>query len=460
MTKKVGLDDWFVAHPNTDLFSLETITLDDPYFDEANRWLAERKEKKRFEEILRNQTHPEPTTPPSPSSYQIIEPPPTLWREPYKSYAALLSQTSAAAKTLQLAYLTAALTQIIGNRAYIRYGKPTGLNEFFFVLGPSGYALKASPSYWMGKLIKELAPDVKILNEVRSAEYINKELAKEDAAHRLLCIDETRSLLSAATSTGTRNLGPSLIRLFDLPEVFTTGSLNAPEAQRPYVSMITATAIEAIEKYIDETTLTSGFINRCLVITTGSQDLLDWPDDPPQDAWNALVQDIRERLAWIKSPLVELKRHPQAISYWNERMHAWKAQVAKLPYTNALLISRTHLHAIKLAAINALLNGRLLITTEDLQWGWDYATYCQQNTLAIFSNWATTDVARMEISLRTLLKDAPRPKRDCQRSIPSRQGSQIFNIVVKNLKESGELKEFTKKTDAGQTQIWLGLTPE
>lgn len=389
--------------------------------------------------------------------YKVIPSPQSIWIHPYSTYADLFKDTTAAARELHLACFLAAMSQAIGSRVFIRYSRPVGVNLYVLITGPSGIGVKGSPTYWIVKLLTELSPDVAILYEVQSIEYFNLVLAEKENRHVLVCLEETSSLLAAAQRPGTHNIMPGFIRLRDLPATFSTGTKNAKEAKQPYVSLLAASAWEAIEKYLTEGALTSGFINRCLTFSVEPARLLPLPKDPPEKAWNAFVKEIKQTLRRLGPGRVEIALSPEAEPYWIEQFNRWQDQHASIHYESRLITSRTHLHALELAAINAILTGRKHIDPEDIRWGWTLATYCQEVSLNTFTNWASSEIGRMELRLRAALKHGPKPKRELQQHISRGGRTHIWNQVIKEMKEAGDLNEFKQATPGGREMTYLAL---
>lgn len=397
---------------------------------------------------------------PSPAQlmpYQVLKPDDSIWIHPYSAYADLFKNTSSAARELHLGCFLVAISQVIGSRVFMHYSRPVGVNLYVFICGPSGVAVKGTPTYWMRKLLEGLNPDARILSEVQSVEYLNEKLAEKENLHVLLSIEETSSLLAAAQRSGTKNLIPGLLRLRDLPAEFSTGTKTAKVAKEPFVSLLTTSAWEAIENYITQGVLTSGFINRCLLFCVGMAPLLPWPEDPPPKAWNSLLSELKRNLSFLGRGRVEIALSSEVRPHWIDHFNRWQNHQMSLVYESRLITSRTHLHALELAAINAILNRRKFINPEDIRWGWTLATYCQNVSLNTFSNWANTEVGRMEIRLRERLKDSPRKKRELQQELSRGGKTYLWNQVIKNLKESGELNEFTQTQPSGQEAVYLAL---
>src|SRR5262249_55305061 len=141
---------------------------------------------------------------------------------------------------------------------------------------------------------------IEVISGLSSAEALYEALAAAPRKPGLIFEDELRTLFVAGSRKGTRNLLPSLCRLYNAPkrDQISRARHGNLTLEEPFISLLGATTTTWIQSGLEEEAVAGGFFNRNLIIAGERKTWIAHPAPPPPERFDAFT-------ATYLRPLVE-----------------------------------------------------------------------------------------------------------------------------------------------------------
>jgi hypothetical protein len=231
--------------------------------------------------------------------------------------------------------------------------------------------------------------------------------------YRILCIeDEFRSLVTKGGQQAVANLIPKVTELFNCPRVFEVNTKTEPIiVQAPFLSMLAASTRAWFEGSMSQRDVSGGFLNRWLLFEGEADKLLPLPPPVSRTHWEDLFLEIAIAISGGGGAYgLEEKAQQFYVEFYGEARKEFDAEAT----------SRTHLHALKLGLLYAVLANRRdhLIQVEDIISGAEIAKYCARIAEPLAA--ALDQSPQRTLEQRIIAKVAANPgiqKRDLYRTL-------------------------------------------
>lgn len=382
-----------------------------------------------------------------------------IW--PYSEVVELLSRTTEAPADLLFVTLTVCLGSLLGWRVEHFYARPIYANFFGVLFGPTALAKKSTALYWGEHLTTPEADGVMLLRGLGSVEALYDALQGKPSPRVLVYISELRTVLTAGLRPGTRNLLPELGNLYDLPLHPTLGTKGAKPLDHPWVSLLAAAPTGAVEGLLDVPAITGGFLNRCCIVEVGEPGVIPEPEEPDPRRVRKLQNDLQGLITFWSPGPNKIPVTSEAKEYWDEWYRTWRRELQRQPEEVNAVVGRTHLHARKLALLEAALKKRREITRQGLEWATSIAEVFSAHTLHLFGRVGLSRTARLEQNTMKTVRDHGQiSRKDLQRALGGKVEAEAFHRITESLCRIGWLKVVQTRAVRGGQRIVYALGPE
>jgi hypothetical protein len=264
-------------------------------------------------------------------------------------------------------------------------------NEFMLLVGDSSKARKGSSWDHVRQLITAIDPSIeaRILTGLSSGEgliWAVRDPSGQDAGipdQRLLVIEPEFASVLKSASRDISTLSPTLRTAWDgRPLAILTRTAPA-RASTAHISVIGHITGHELRRYITNTELANGYLNRILLIACRRQRLLPDGGAPnPLAAATGLTGRLAGALKHAQTA-GEIRLAPDARELWHHAYH----QLAIEPENElvAQITARAEAHIIRLALLYALADGQRQISTQHLTAALALHDYASRS-----ANWALT----------------------------------------------------------------------
>ncbi len=387
--------------------------------------------------------------PAAPSATAKVEPPPfpeEAWTGPFREYRDVVGPSTEAPDEFHWAVLFETLGLAIGRKRYLCTPRPLYANAYIMVIAPSGDPRKSTALEYGYDLWPLLGVAIKVLSGLLSAEGLYEALAQVPDTRALIFEDEGRSLLAAAARPGTRSLLPQLCRLYRCPdEALLVRRSGILRAERPFLSLLTATTPTWIHSGLEEEAITGGFLNRCMVIAGAPKPWLAHPEPPPRERLEAFAASLRPlaEQGAFGSQARRVELDAEAYDRWTAWYLEWRKRRQDYTETEQVLTARTQDFARKIALVYSSSHGHEKITAKDLNVGVVIAEHCETLTRRLLADLILPRPTLLEARILSILREASSQEGMKYRDLQGRIGGNYTRTELAKsiaiLEELGEI---------------------
>jgi hypothetical protein len=369
--------------------------------------------------------------------------------------------TEAALENLWSAFLLAA-GLAIGRTAWRESPQRLYPNFYLLLIGQTGDSRKSTVLWLASELLERVDIEFNKLTGVASAEAIYTALAEHDGTKALLFNDEFRALLTVGERKTTQNLIPKLNTLYYCPPRDSISRAKVKESTNviePFVSLIAATPLAYVDDLLSELHISSGFLNRFLVVTGEEQAPKPIVQQPSTAAWESVTAPLRSILTETQASPRHLEFSPDAEKIWNDFYIKWKTERREWKQKQAELTARIFEHVLKIAIVYSVLGGENQITADSICRAITIGGWLQSNTLRLFTDTGMDHFGKCEriiIEMLKRAKDGQAWRREMQQAVSKRNfNAEIFNRTIRALESNDILRCRTITTAAGRERTML-----
>lgn len=333
--------------------------------------------------------------------------PETAWTGLFAEYRDLVGPTTEAPDVFHWCVLSQTIALGIGRKRYVTTPHPLFCNTYIVVIGETGDSRKSTAVEYGEELRSHAGVPASVVGGLLSAEGLYTVLTKGRDTRAWLVEDEGRMLLAAAARPATRNLLPHLCYLYRCPERATlTRREGIVTAEEPFLCLLTATTPGWLRELgLEEEVLTSGFLNRCLLITAAPKAWLPRPKPPAREEFKnfgAHLSKILE-IGQLGQHAHRVELDKRAEPRWDEWYLGWRKRRLEYSEAERQLTARTHNHALKTALIYSVVRGHQVITVDDLEIGLVVADHCETLARHLLGDLTLSRMARLTARVLAIL---------------------------------------------------------
>ena len=304
--------------------------------------------------------------------------PNVAWTGVVGHYRDVVSPCTEAPEVFHLASFIAAVGCLIGRRAWVYSPHPVYPTFYCLLIGRTSSARKTTAYQFALNLLSDassLIDDMKVrqLHGLASVEGLASAMVDPGSQepYTVLCVeDEFRSLLTKGGQNAVANLIPKITELFNCPRAFEVNTKTQPiVVQNPFLCMLAASTKAWFEASMTPRDVSGGFLNRWLLFEGEGERLLPSPPPVPQGPWEDLFLNVAIAISEGGGAYTfEEQAEGFYADFYKEARNEFDSEAT----------SRTHLHALKLGLLYAVLANRhdRVIHFEDIASGIEIAKYC------------------------------------------------------------------------------------
>ena len=388
-----------------------------------------------------------------------LELPNIAWRSLFKDYRDMVASTTEAADAFHYATFLQVFGCTIGRRLSVYHATKLYPNFYNCLVGRSGLTRKDTAWSRGGDLLfrlhaeteSEESPPFRMVKGIRSYEGLLDELAGERKV-RLIQLGELLSLLSKARQDSLGNIIPALTELYDSPDLLNppVHQKNVKPATKPFLSIMTGTTQDWLQKALTERDIYGGFANRWLYFHGLPKDPMPNPPKVDPEKRNKLVQELNQIRDWADDvPKGEITISDEANALFEEYYREYYGR-CQLPGLIPTLIVRIQDFIWKIALLYAADTMSEAISRDHLEAAIAVGNYLETSVTEVFANFGTSSGKAQETKLLDFLRaeSGPVPEREVYRRF--NMSAKELESVVTPLLKIGLVKNSYQKTDRGR----------
>lgn len=398
--------------------------------------------------------------------------PESAWQGLFAGYRALVTDTTEAPDSYHYAVFATVLGATLGRRLWVNYGHPVFPNLYACLVGTTSHARKGTAWRRGHTLLNKLhcadgdTPEESALQVVPGIGSAEGLLDVLNGKRKVVVVaeEEFSSLLGKAKQEALSNLIPKLTSLFDCHDLETLQTRHKKvTALEPFVSIVTGTTPEWLEKYLSRDDIHGGFANRFIYVSGEPKPPKPYPDPVHTQRQAQLVQSMNDIRAWAQhlnesSCQGELVASEAAKTlfedYYRENYEASKHEALA-----AVLTRRMPLYVWKLALLYAACERSEGIEPCHVEPAIAVARCLERSVQTIFAEFGTSKTRKLENRFKALLKEAggAMTSRDLYRKLGITAA--YCNTIGASLVQAGEVKREPFHS-AGRDVSGYALVPE
>ena len=425
--------------------------------------------------------------PPEPANPSEKEPWPEIEAEAFHGLAGEISLAIAplteADPIAILAQTLAAFGSAFGRNAYYRVGDVKHYPNIYQILSGRTSKGRKGTSYapveaqfrladptWADRCVKSgLSSGEGIIHNLHDGIWVNertKERGQKATYERILkeppvsdkrlfvIEQELASALTVMKRQG--NTLSQVLRLgWDGLKLQTLVKHNAETATGAHLSVIGHITIEELRSLLDQVAITSGLVNRFLIILVRRAQELPFPgvlDPEDAQAYASRIKSLLTTMDWRRS---EVTFSPAAKELWEAEYHELSAEK---PGLFGFAVNRAEAQTARLSMIYALLDGTYAIEPVHLRAGLAFWRYCEASAKYIIGDFIGDPLA--DDILRALRQTRPdgMSRREIYNFLGHNKSGETIGAALAMLLKHGKAQRHTKKPEGGRgrpTEIWV-----
>lgn len=364
-----------------------------------------------------------------------------------------------------LTQLLIAFGAAVGRRAWFQVEATRHApNEFMLLVGDSSRARKGSSWDHVRRLLHSLDPSIEpqIMTGLSSGEgliWAVRDPSSQDAGHsdqRLLVIEPEFASVLKAASREISTLSPTLRSAWDGRPLQILTRTAPARASTAHISVIGHITSHELRRYITNTELANGYLNRILIIACRRQRLLPHGGNPDPLAAGDLTGRLADALKRAqRAGQVSLDRGAREL--WHHAYH----QLANEPANEivAQITARAEAHIIRLALIYALTDSQQHIAAEHLT-----AALALHHYAARSAAWALTATTGEPLAeqIHSTLSAHPDglTRSQLSHTLNHNQPAGHIDAALHALQNAGRASVIQIATGGRPAQHWTATTPD
>lgn len=282
--------------------------------------------------------------------------PGTAWTEWANLYLRAVGGSTEAADDFHYISLLTVLGTALGRNVMVFCGRPLYVNMYSMLIGPTTDR-KSTAAERALDLLRQIAPEVQVLNGIGSQEGLMQRMAEADAAasHRtLLHADEMASLLKKARRESSGSVLEFITELFHTPDAKTHPTRSkAIHLKQPTLNILACSTSTWLETALEQEDILGGFTNRFVYVLGAPKDFNPLPARPEQADMEKLIRWIRRIL---QAPARELGWEPAARDQWCGFYLEWRRSLREFNEHTSALLGRIDIYILKFASLAAAMD--------------------------------------------------------------------------------------------------------
>lgn len=381
--------------------------------------------------------------------YEFEPPPESCFRGWVGEYRDAVAHTTEAGDAFHLATALTVIGGFMGRRAWCLYGGQRTYPSLFSVLvGSAGGSRKDSAvkrgiyaSGIVGHGLNAMQGEpYHLITDIGSSQALIANLAENEQV--VVYLSELAKVTRNARRTGTSDIMPTLLQLWDCPNEIETVSLSARKegigrAEAPFLSLIACIQPEILSIEFGAEDSESGLTSRLSYFCgTGKADPL--PDPPAPDPVE--MQSLYSRLASIRhdlKPAFGIPVDPDTRDIWAGFYRADRARRSS-NLAEDRIRTRLATKVKRYALIYAVSERSPMVGRDHLLAGIDLVEWEWGQVTRIAGDWGASVGNSLERRIKEVLSDGPKPRWYVRERVSSpRWGPEEIARVMRSMRENG-----------------------
>lgn len=348
----------------------------------------------------------------------ILELPTIAWRGLFKDYRDMVASTTEAADAFHYAAFLQVFGCTMGRRLHVYHAGRQFPNLYTCLVGQTGLTRKDTTWSRAEDVLNDLhvyseddpSPPFKAVRGLRSYEGLLDELAGERKV-RLIQQGELLSLLAKAKQNSLGNIIPALTELYDMKNVVNppVHQKDVKPAREPFLSIVSGTTQEWLQKALTERDIYGGFANRWLYFHGLPKDPMPNPPKVDKNKHNKLVQELNQIRDWADSvPDGELTISDETNALFEDYYREYYRRCQQ-PGLVPTLVVRIQDFIWKIALLYAAETMSETISRDHLEAAIAVGNYLEASVTEVFTNFGESRGKRAETRVIDYLKGMGRP---------------------------------------------------
>ncbi len=258
---------------------------------------------------------------------------------------------------------------IIGRKAYIRYGMPIYPNQYICLVGDSAIHHKSTAVAVALETLGDRLRDHPPMTDISTSQGLLEELAG-NGGKRFIYLDELASAMKRGKQDFAADVISKLVELYASPRSTGTHTRHNPIVVNDvFLSLVACSTVEWLRSSVTNTDLMAGFGNRMTFILGDPREEKAWPQNP----W-------LEDYSWDRFDDFEGQIHldEDALEVWKVYYAKYKKQQAKVsPFIHSLS-ARLPEKVLKACIVHCAWLDTHVLSADTLLSGIDWGNYLRE----------------------------------------------------------------------------------
>lgn len=379
------------------------------------------------------------------------------WTEWARLYRDAVGASTEAADEFHYVALLTVIGAVLGRTITVACGRPLHPNLYAMLVGPTGDR-KSTAANLALDLLRQVAPEVLLLNGVGSQEGLMERMAEADAgqgphSRTLLFVDEMAALLKKGRRESSGSLIEFITEIFHGPDFKThVTRTRAIHLNRPTLSILATSTPAWLEAALEEEDILGGFTNRFVYVAAPVKPDNPLPDLPDRSRLKVLAEWI---LRATRGAERSMTWAPGVKERWRDFYLEWRRFTASQDERATALLRRIDLYILKFASINAAMDETTVIASRHLEAAIVLGRFLASCTYRILGDLGESKDCRLERLIEQKLTDVhgSMRRKHLRQLLGGRVTGEKLDRILRAMERNGLIRQVEQHTPKGPSRL-------